>query len=422
MAWSERPRSRPSASRRCDRVAVAGRPRSARPTAWTTLARRCRRASPAGPDRRRPTGRSGRAADPDSAQVPLGHARWARARAVARPELAAWARVHRGHEREPRGEHLGPADADDGDAPVLERLAERLEDVSRELGQLVAQRACPGRRASPRRATAAARRRPCPRRRSCGAAPEHGRPAHESRDRSRRRGRGHHGRRQCRRVVEVGGSRPGIVRASSVLPDPGGPRAASPWPPARAISSARRAYGLPAHVREVDRRLVGADRPCRTVPRSATTRCSPRGSGAAWRAVDGHAPARPPPRGWPRAAPRSRAPRLASPTAVRRHDHAPDPASRQGQHHRQDARTGRTSPPSASSRSARPARPRPQLLGAEQDPDRDREVERGAGLSQLGRREVDPDPARRMVIAGVPQRAADPFPRLGRAASGGRRS
>ena len=37
------------------------------------------------------------------------------------------------------------------------------------------------------------------------------------------------------------GSRPGIVRASSVLPDPGGPIRSIAWPPASAISRARRA-------------------------------------------------------------------------------------------------------------------------------------------------------------------------------------
>ena len=51
----------------------------------------------------------------------------------------------------------------------------------------------------------------------------------------------------------------------------------------------------------------------------------------------------------------------------------------------------------------------PDLLRAEQDPQRDREIERGARLAQLGRREVDGDAARRVLEAGVAQRAADPF-------------
>ena len=51
------------------------------------------------------------------------------------------------------------------------------------------------------------------------------------------------------------------------------------------------------------------------------------------------------------------------------------------------------------------SRPRPQLLRAQQDPERDREVQRRPGLAQLRRGEVDRDPARRMVVAGVAQRA-----------------
>ena len=70
----------------------------------------------------------------------------------------------------------------------------------------------------------------------------------------------------------------------------------------------------------------------------------------------------------------------------------------------------RTSPPSESSpiSAIRPRR-RGDLLGAEEDPDRDREVERGAGLAQVGRGEVDGDPARRMAEPGVADRAADPL-------------
>ena len=51
----------------------------------------------------------------------------------------------------------------------------------------------------------------------------------------------------------------------------------------------------------------------------------------------------------------------------------------------------------------------PDLLRAEQDPDRDREVERRAGLAQVRRREVDRDPPRRVDEAGVADRAADPL-------------
>ena len=73
------------------------------------------------------------------------------------------------------------------------------------------------------------------------------------------------------------GSSPGIVRASSVLPEPGGRSGACAWPPARAISSARRRESLAADVGEVDdgvailgRRLAGrADRVSATLARGS---------------------------------------------------------------------------------------------------------------------------------------------------------
>ena len=42
-----------------------------------------------------------------------------------------------------------------------------------------------------------------------------------------------------------GGSSFGTVRASKVLPEPGGPMSSSPWPPASAISSPRLASAWP---------------------------------------------------------------------------------------------------------------------------------------------------------------------------------
>ena len=75
--------------------------------------------------------------------------------------------------------------------------------------------------------------------------------------------------------------------------------------------------------------------------------------------------------------------------------------------------TDRTSPPSDSSPISAMRPPTgPNLLRAEQDPDGHREVERGAGLAQVGRGEIDRDPARRVDEAGVPERAADAFARL----------
>src|SRR5581483_12131303 len=63
-----------------------------------------------------------------------GRARAARARIAA---AAARTEVHGRDELKPRGEHGAAADARDGDGAVLERLAKRLEEHARELGQLV---------------------------------------------------------------------------------------------------------------------------------------------------------------------------------------------------------------------------------------------------------------------------------------------
>jgi hypothetical protein len=49
----------------------------------------------------------------------------------------------------------------------------------------------------------------------------------------------------------------------------------------------------------------------------------------------------------------------------------------------------------------------PDLFRAEQDPDRDREVERGACLAEVRRGEIDGDPPRRVDIPGVADRATD---------------
>ncbi len=48
-----------------------------------------------------------------------------------------------------------------------------------------------------------------------------------------------------------GGRRPGKHRANIVFPDPGGPDNRRWCPPAAAISSARRAISLPAHLGEI---------------------------------------------------------------------------------------------------------------------------------------------------------------------------
>jgi hypothetical protein len=94
----------------------------------------------------------------------------------------------------------------------------------------------------------------------------------------------------------------------------------------------------------------------------------------------------------------------------RRHANPPDAAPDEGRDHRQEARHG---PDLAAERQLAdqcdPARRSADLLRPEQDSDRDREVERGAGLSLFGRGEVDRDSPRRVDEARVPDRPADPF-------------
>src|SRR5437588_193627 len=70
----------------------------------------------------------------DPAEVAAALAR--RADAVVERGAAAPARVGRGDELEPRGEVADAAGPRDRHAPVLERLAERLEHVLLELRQL----------------------------------------------------------------------------------------------------------------------------------------------------------------------------------------------------------------------------------------------------------------------------------------------
>ena len=71
----------------------------------------------------------------DPAEVAAALAR--RADAVVERGAAAPARVGRGDELEPRGEVADASGPRDRHAPVLERLAERLEHVLLELRQLV---------------------------------------------------------------------------------------------------------------------------------------------------------------------------------------------------------------------------------------------------------------------------------------------
>ena len=208
-----------------------------------------------------------------------------------------------------------------------------------------------------------------------------------------------------------------MVRARSVLPEPGGPMSSRPWPPARAISSPRRASVWP-----------------RTSHRSGPGAARPRARHRSPRHLRIARPPRPVRCGAaPVAVRRARLVRMTAtaslkvstpitsipvdqPRLVGRggRDHDPaQPAPGQHGHHRQDARHG---PDLAAERQladqCQPIRSRHDLLRAEEDPDRHREIERRAGLALFGRSEIDRDPTRRMDEPRVAQRPTDALARL----------
>ena len=129
---------------------------------------------------------------------------------------------------------------------LFERLAQHLERAPAELRHLVEEQHAVVREADLARPRLRSAARPAPRPRSCGAArgtaasttepaPGGSRPATEwiaRRPRALRRTSAAAGFRRSR-------------RASIVLPAPGGPTSSRLWPPAAAISSARRASGWP---------------------------------------------------------------------------------------------------------------------------------------------------------------------------------
>ena len=111
---------------------------------------------------------------------------------------------------------------------------------------------------------------------------------------------------------------PGSRRASMVLPEPGGPTNSRLWPPAAAISSARRGDLLPAHVGEIRRRT--SRRGASIGPRAAARRRRPARRAGGRRARRGADAAL-----RPRSRRRRRPPRAA---LCARHDQAAHPAAR----------------------------------------------------------------------------------------------
>ena len=189
---------------------------------------------------------------------------------------------------------------------------------------------------------------------------------------------------------------PGSRRAIIVLPAPGGPTSSMLWPPAAAISSARRASDLPAHVGEVRARgrlPARGDGRRRATAATSGGRSARRRPRRASRTGDHRRAARrPPPRArWRRAAGSRRRPRAAP---------RPRPAARRasaGCRRRATARrAARTS--STSRRSTTPVAARtPSAIGRSND---------DARLADVGRRQVDGDAVRRELEPGVADRAA----------------
>ena len=212
-----------------------------------------------------------------------------------------------------------------------------------------------------------------------------------------------------------------MVRASSVLPAPGGPTSSRAWPPGQRDLQRPARLGLAAHVGQIDRldRGHGARPDAAAAPdRPHAGRRPRRGPpGAGWRPRragrgdpppaarrrPGRAPPRPPRR--PRGGPRRRWP---AGTAMRRwpapHEGAtigrsPDTACRLPSE-RELAEQGPAPPP------ARTCSER------DEDADGDRQVERRARLGPVGRGEVDRDPTGGVLEAGVPDGGPDPLARL----------
>jgi hypothetical protein len=97
---------------------------------------------------------------------------------------------------------------------------------------------------------------------------------------------------------------------------------------------------------------------------------------------------------------------------VRRYHHAPGPAPGEGRDHRQQPGHRPDLPAEPQLPQQRPPAPRVDLLRADQDGDRDPQVQRRARLGDIRGGEVDGDAPGRMDEPGVAQRATDPLARL----------
>ena len=191
------------------------------------------------------------------------------------------------------------------------------------------------------------------------------------------------------------------------MPDPGGPISSRPCPPASAISSPRRASSWP----RTSPRSGGGRPPAARRPRprassvglvAGVDELDPRRRGRPSRRTADPDRARPPRRS-------VSTPDTSTPSTSRASSTAAAATTTRRRPRRASAATiGRTPGHRAHLAAERqladerqPARPGADLLRAEQDAERHRQVERRAALAQVGRREVDRDPARRIAEPGV---------------------
>ena len=292
------------------------------------------------------------------AEVALRHARRAGARPIRRSELPAGARVHRRHEREPRRKRLGPPDAHDRHAPLLQRLAERLEHVAAELRQLVAEENALVRQRHLARGHVADRRPPSRRTTSCGGEPG---TAAGGRARTRARARRPTRRRSPRaprRRRDPGGARGSSGRGGSSRRPAGRGGASRGRPRGRSRARAGRppAHGRPRGPRET--RRPHRPGPARRVIPRPPVRSPSRAAAAPAAAVSSGVPGRPPPprRRSPRAAARSRGRGAPPPSASSGTTTLVTPRAPSARHMGRIPGTRRTSPPRPSSptRASRP--------------------------------------------------------------------
>ena len=205
-----------------------------------------------------------------------------------------------------------------------------------------------------------------------------------------------------------------MVRASSVFPDPGGPMSRIPWPPASAISSARRASSWPrtsARSGQGSADEASADSARDPSSRPAASTRSGAGFGRRRERLE---------RTTSTAAESEPTGTTSIPSTRRASSTTAAGTTTRRTPRRCSAATIGSIPGTAAHLAAQPeltderqaSGRRQHLLRPEEDRHRDRQVERRARLAQVRRREVDRDPARRVDEPGVAQRAADPLARL----------